>query len=73
MADDADRTEGTVFAHPVNRTSRNGVTGRPSTADADAGRRLFGWMVEDLTDIVRRGMVETPPLDQSYTRPAAHA
>jgi creatinine amidohydrolase len=72
-ADDPDRTEGAVFAHPVNRTSRNGVTGRPSAADADGGRRLFAWMVEDLTDIVKRGMAETPPLDQPYTRPAPRA
>ena len=29
-ADDPDRTDGCVFAHPVNRTSLNGVTGFPS-------------------------------------------
>ena len=73
QADDPDRTEGAVFSHPVNRTSRNGVTGRPSSANADDGRRLFAWMVDDLSDIVRRGMVESPPLDQSYTRPALRA
>ena len=73
QADDPDRTVGAVFSHPVNRTSRNGVTGRPSSANADDGRRLFAWMVDDLSDIVRRGMVESPPLDQSYTRPAPRA
>jgi creatinine amidohydrolase len=31
-ADDPDRTDGCVFAHPVNRTSSNGVTGTPSLA-----------------------------------------
>ncbi len=36
-ADDPDRTRGLVFAHPVNRTSTNGVTGRPSRATARAG------------------------------------
>jgi creatinine amidohydrolase len=65
-SDDPDRTAGLVFAHPVNRTSRNGVTGTPSRARADNGRRWFDWMVEDLSALIRRGMTETPPLDHSY-------
>jgi len=60
-ADDPDRTDGLVFAHPVNRTSSNGVTGRPSRATAANGKLWFDWMVEDLTALVRRGMVEQPP------------
>jgi creatinine amidohydrolase len=70
-ADDADRTEGLVFAHPVNRTSRNGVTGRPSQANAEKGRQWFDWMVEDLSDLVRRGIAERPPLDHSYFTPVS--
>ena len=69
-ADDPDRTPGTVFAHPVNRTSRNGVTGRPSLATADAGHRLFGWMADDLTELVNRGLHETPPLPHGYNESA---
>jgi creatinine amidohydrolase len=65
-ADDEDRTMGLVFAHPVNRTSRNGVTGRPSQATREKGRRWFDWMVEDLSDQIKRGIVEKPPLDHSY-------
>jgi creatinine amidohydrolase len=65
-ADDPDRTAGLVFAHPVNRTSRNGVTGAPGQAGADNGHQWFDWMVEDLSELVRRGMKETPPLDHSY-------
>jgi creatinine amidohydrolase len=65
-ADDADRTGSCVFAHPVNRTSRNGVTGRPSRATAEKGRHWFDWMVEDLSALIKRGMVETPPLQHSY-------
>jgi creatinine amidohydrolase len=61
-ADDPDRTAGLVFAHPVNRTSLNGVTGRPSAASAPRGRRLFAWMVADLAALVRRGLREEPPL-----------
>jgi creatinine amidohydrolase len=65
-ADDPDRTDGKVFAHPVNRTSLNGVTGTPSGATRDEGVELFGWLVEDLCAIIERGKTEMPPLDQSY-------
>ena len=65
-ADDEDRTENCVFAHPVNRTSSNGVTGKPSLASKEKGQQLFSWMVEDLSDLVRKGLKETPPLPHSY-------
>ena len=68
-ADDPDRTGSCVFAHPVNRTSRNGVTGRPSEASPEQGEQLFAWMVEDLSELVSRGMLERPPLDHSYFDP----
>jgi len=68
-SDDPDRTSGLVFAHPVNRTSLNGVTGKPSLASIEQGQELFGWMVEDLSAIVERGKSECPPLDQSYFEP----
>lgn len=69
-ADDPDRTAGLVFAHPVDRTSRNGVTGRPSSATAARGRRLFGWMAADLAALVRRGLREKPPLPGGAAPPA---
>lgn len=65
-ADDPDRTEGLVFAHPVNRTSVNGVTGQPSLASGAQGHELFGWIVADLADLIERGKCETPPLEHSY-------
>ncbi len=65
-ADDPDRTDGLVFSHPVNRTSRNGVTGMPSRATATHGKLWFDWMVDDLCDLVRRGQREVPPLGHSY-------
>jgi creatinine amidohydrolase len=68
-ADDPDRTEGLVFSHPVNRTSTNGVTGYPSRATRKKGEDLFAMMVEDLSDMVRRGIKEMPPLDASYNTP----
>lgn len=65
-ADDPDRTDDLVFAHPVNRTSTNGVTGTPSTATAEKGEQGFVWMVEDLSVLIRRGLGEEPPLPHSY-------
>ena len=65
-ADDPDRTGSCVFAHPVNRTSTNGVTGMPSRATPEKGRQLFAWMVEDLAGLIKRGLDEEPPLPYSY-------
>lgn len=67
-ADDPDRTADCVFSHPVNRTSANGVTGSPSLATREKGEELFAWMVEDLGEIIRRGLHEQPPLPFSYFR-----
>src|SRR5581483_28579 len=65
-SDDEDRTEGLVFTHPVNRTSKNGVTGFPSRATRKQGETLFQMMVTDLSDRVRSARTEQPPLAQSY-------
>lgn len=65
-ADDPDRTGDCVFAHPVNRTSLNGVTGYPSRASKDDGEELFEWLVQDLSEVIKRGMQEQPPLPHSY-------
>ncbi len=76
-ADDPDRTGGTVFSHPVAQTSRNGVTGFPSQATAEEGALLFQQMVAALSEIVRRAIIEQPPLpaaDWLGTQPpACHA
>ncbi len=65
-ADDPDRTAGLEFAHPVNRTSTNGVTGFPSRGKKAQGQRLLRWLVTDLSKRVRRGMRERSPLDVPY-------
>lgn len=65
-ADDPDRTAGLVFAHPVNRTSSNGVTGQPSGASKIKGEQAFAWMVEDLANLIAKGLKEQPPLAHSY-------
>lgn len=65
-ADDPDRTGKCVFSHPVNRTSLNGVTGRPSEASEFAGERLFAHLVDALTSKIKQGLSERPPLEASY-------
>ncbi len=65
-ADDEDRTEDSVFSHPVNRTSLNGVTGHPSKASKKQGEELFAEMVEDLCELIDKGMREEAPLPHSY-------
>ncbi len=65
-ADDPDRTTDSVFAHPVNRTSSNGVTGYPSRATKVEGEQLYAWMVEDLSALIDKGMQELAPLPHSY-------
>ena len=68
-SDDPDRTVESIFSHPVNRTSLNGVTGKPSDASQDKGRELFDWMVCDLVEKIERGRAERPPLEHSYFQP----
>lgn len=67
QADDPDRTIGCIFAHPVNHTSLNGVTGTPSQATAAKGESLFNWLVEDLVTRVLRGLKEQPPIQPVRT------
>ena len=72
-SDDPDRTQDCVFSHPVNRTSSNGVTGQPSLASRAKGEELFAWMVEDLSELIMRGLRERPPLPHSYFRSKGNA
>lgn len=65
-ADDPDRTGGLFFSHPVNRTSRNGVTGMPSQASRAEGGALFEMLVDDLSRQVDAARAEHPPLGASY-------
>jgi creatinine amidohydrolase len=62
LADDADRTEGLVFRYTAPVLSRNGVTGRPSEATPELGRRLLDEVVRTMCGCVERGWTEEPPL-----------
>lgn len=61
-ADDEDRTEGLVFRYTAPSLSTNGVTGRPSEATPDLGRRLLDLAARSVADRVERGRTEEPPL-----------
>jgi creatinine amidohydrolase len=65
-ADDPDRTAGTVFSHPVAQTSLNGVTGYPSRATTEQGKRLFEEMVDALTALTRQAITEEAPLPAEH-------
>lgn len=67
-ADDPDRTAGLVFTHPVSRTSRNGVTGRPSEASAAQGERLLRELGDDFARIVEAARSETAPVEARRER-----
>lgn len=65
-SDDPDRTARTVFSHPVAQTSLNGVTGHPSRATAEQGKRLYEAMVDALTETINRAIIEEPPLSAEH-------
>ena len=61
-SDDPDRTGGCVFPHMVAHTSTNGVTGKPSGANARRGAQLFQRMGDALAGLVTAARTEDPPL-----------
>jgi creatinine amidohydrolase len=64
-ADDPDRTADLVFRYTVPSLSTNGVTGRPSDATTELGRKLVDLTVDALVDLVERGRTEAPPLGRA--------
>jgi creatinine amidohydrolase len=67
-ADDPDRTAELVFRYTAPALSTNGVTGRPSEATAELGRKLLDLTVDALVDRIERGRIEEPPLGGARTR-----
>ncbi|MGY4710509.1 creatininase family protein [Mycolicibacterium sp. CBM1] len=62
VADDPDRTAGSVFRYPVQQVSTNGVTGHPSRASTEFGLQLWRDVVAAARDVVERAHREAPPL-----------
>jgi creatinine amidohydrolase len=61
-SDDPDRTAGLVFRYTATSLSTNGVTGRPSEASMELGKRLLARTVDAIAGMVERGRTEEPPL-----------
>lgn len=61
-ADDSDRTADLVFRYTAPALSTNGVTGRPSEATEELGRKLVDLTVAAIAERVERGRGEEPPL-----------
>jgi creatinine amidohydrolase len=62
IVDDPDRTMGKIFTYTVPQTSTNGVTGHPSRANVEDGRKLFVEMGDALAKFVMAAQTEQPPL-----------
>jgi creatinine amidohydrolase len=60
--DDPDRTGGLVFSYTVAETSRDGLTGAPSSATAEQGAELFEGVVSALAERIETGRAESAPL-----------
>jgi len=61
IVDDVDRTQGLFFSYPVDRTSEQGATGKPTLSNSEDGHKLFEWEVEDLSRQVIAALTEEPP------------
>ncbi len=61
-SDDPDRTTGLVFRYTATELSANGVTGAPSLASVELGRRLLAGAVSAVAGRVERGRAESVPL-----------
>jgi creatinine amidohydrolase len=68
IQDDPDRTSNSVFSYPVAQTSINGVTGAPSAATVEQGKRLFHEIGDALTALVERAKNDSPPLESDHWR-----
>jgi len=68
-ADDPDRTGPLVFRYTATSLSTNGVTGRPSEADAELGAWLVDRTVDALVSLIERGRAEEPPLQDHHLAP----
>lgn len=62
VRDDPDRTDGLVLSYTVAETSREGLTGKPSSASAEQGARLFEAVVAALVERIQTARTEEPPL-----------
>lgn len=60
--DEPDRTVGLVMQYPMPSVTRSGVVGQPTAADPAKGERIFGVVVDGLTDLLTKARTEVDPL-----------
>ena len=60
--DEPDVTPDLVFSYDMPATTRSGVVGHARRASAEDGRALVDMLVEDITGIVRKALVEDWPV-----------
>ncbi|MDZ7882618.1 MAG: creatininase family protein [Mycobacterium sp.] len=61
VVDEVDRTVGRVLTYPMPYVTRSGVVGRPTDANAVAGKALFGAVVDGITDLLVAARAENDP------------
>ena len=61
VVDEEDVTPGKVFSYDMPSVTRSGVVGRPSLASQQDGAHLTQMLVEDLSAIVERALIEPWP------------
>ncbi len=52
-----------IFSYHSRKLTRSGVVGRPRAASAEKGQTIVELAVEDLTELIERGMGEQPAAD----------
>jgi creatinine amidohydrolase len=60
--DEDDLTIGRVMQYPMPQVTVSGVVGRPTTANAASGERLFGTVVDGLVELLVTARAESDPL-----------
>lgn len=69
--DEPDRGASLIFDYEREHLSEQGHIGSPTQATAERGAELFEALVSDWTYVVRRALIEKPPLDRGADTEAA--
>lgn len=62
--DEPDRSASCFFAYTVNQESVHGAVGSPSKADASVGNQILGTCIDELSQQLKRALVEGTPLEE---------
>jgi creatinine amidohydrolase len=62
--DEPDRSAGCFFAYTVNKESVYGAVGTPSKADISFGKQILETCIAELSEQLKRALVEGTPLEE---------